>query len=229
MRFPKGLDATDFIGALTMATIESIATEPPLRAVINNVPGFILDWRKTTGADQWDEMWEGVLHMAPSPNRQHQKFEFRLENWLESNWAIPNGCKVFHQINVSPGGTWTKNYRTPDLVLITPDRFHIDRNEYFEGAPAVVVEIHSPGDEAYEKLPFYAALGTPEVWIIDRDSKLPEIHVLEGGTYRLVEATADGWFHSPLTDAQMRVVNPGKLTLRVAGDEATRQELPDDA
>ena len=57
--------------------------------------------RKRIGADQWDEMWEGVLHMAPSPNRDHQRFEFKLAAWLELNWAEPNGCCVYQRINVA--------------------------------------------------------------------------------------------------------------------------------
>jgi Uma2 family endonuclease len=60
---------------------------------------------------------------------------------------------------VAPPGGWPDNHRIPDLVLLTPARFAIDRNEYFEGAPDVVVEIRSPGDESYEKRDFYAALG----------------------------------------------------------------------
>ena len=57
---------------------------------------------------------------------------------------------------------WTKNYRIPDLVLLTPDRFHIDKCDYMAGAPLVCVEIFSPDDESYEKLPFYASLGVPD-------------------------------------------------------------------
>ena len=146
-----------------------------MKAVLSEVPQYILDWRRTTGADQWDEMWEGVLHMVPPPNREHQDLEGALERWLRSHWAEPQGNKVYHQIAVSPEGTprgeWVHNYRTPDLVLLLPGDFGIDRNEYFAGPPSVVVEIRSPNDETYEKLPFYAEIGVPEVWVIDRDSK----------------------------------------------------------
>ena len=123
-----------------------------MKAVMPEVPQHVLQWRKRIGADQWDEMWEGVLHMAPSPNRDHQDFEFELEAWLRKHWATPNGCRVYHQINISDPGTWPNNYRIPDLVLLTPERFDIDCNSYFDGGPDAVVEIHSPGDEAYEKV-----------------------------------------------------------------------------
>jgi hypothetical protein len=30
------------------------------------------NWR-ALGLDRWDEMWEGVLHMAPAPTLEHQR------------------------------------------------------------------------------------------------------------------------------------------------------------
>ncbi|MCZ6795223.1 MAG: Uma2 family endonuclease, partial [Planctomycetota bacterium] len=117
-----------------------------MKAVIAKIPDSLLAWRSRTGADRWDENWEGVLHMPPMPNRDHQNFEWSLETYLRLRWARPQGCKVFHQINLSSLGGWPDDYRIPDLVLLTPDRFDVDRNEYFEGPPSAVVEIRSPDD-----------------------------------------------------------------------------------
>ncbi|MEX2120353.1 MAG: Uma2 family endonuclease [Pirellulales bacterium] len=193
------------------------------------VPQRLLQWRQETGADQYDEIWEGVLHMPPVPNREHQDLEGSLEFWLRLHWAQPLGHKVYHQINVaSPGGWPDKNYRVPDLVLLTPDRFGIDRNEYFDGGPDVVVELHSPNDESYEKLDFYAAVGVREVWIIDRDSRRPELFVCGEGRHAPRTADADGWIASAATGIELRhVAAAHKLALRMAGREGTRQELPD--
>jgi len=199
-----------------------------MRAVMPEVPPEILAWRKRTGADMWDEMWEGVLHMAPVPNRHHQDLEWSMETYLRLRWARPSGNRVYHNINVASPGGWPNNYRIPDLVLLTPKRFGIDRNEYFEGAPDVVVEIRSPGDESYEKLEFYAQLGVPEVWIIERDSKAPEIYVLQAGRYMQKAASAEGWVLSDVTDIELRIGHPGKLAMRLAGDDSTREDLPED-
>ena len=166
--------------------------------------------------------------MPPMPNREHQDLEASLETFLRLRWAPGRGAKVYHQINVASIGGWPKDYRIPDLVVLLPQRFAIDRNEYFEGGPDVVVEIHSPGDESYEKLPFYADLGVPEVWVIERDTKEPEIHALKRGRYKKLAARADGWLRSPGTGVELRVGRPGKLAVRLAGDEASRQELPGD-
>ena len=199
-----------------------------MKAVIADIPQHLLDWRARIGADQWDEMWEGVLHMPPAPNREHQAFESALERWIYDHWARPNGARVYHQINVASPGGWPHDYRIPDLVLLAPDRFHIDRNEYFEGAPTAVVEIHSPGDEAYEKLPFYAAIGVPEAWIVRRDTKRPELYVLQGKDYAKQPPGADGWLDSPATGVRLRGEQGGKLGIQLAADEATRRLLPED-
>src|SRR5438093_132592 len=61
--------------------------DAPMKAVIPCVSDPILAWRKHSGADQYDEMWEGVLHMPPVPNRFHQDLEFALEAWLRWFWA----------------------------------------------------------------------------------------------------------------------------------------------
>jgi Uma2 family endonuclease len=195
---------------------------------MSQVPPEILNWRKRTGSDQWDEMWNGVLHMVPAPNREHQDFEWALEAFLRARWARPRKCKVYHDINVASPGGWPHDYRIPDLVLLTPDRFSIDRNEYFEGAPAVVVEIRSEGDETYEKLDFYAAIGVPEVWIVDRDTRSPQIHVIEGDRYREKTPEASGWLRSDLTGIEMQQASGDKLSLRLADDPSSVEELPQD-
>ena len=199
-----------------------------MKAVMSEVPPHILQWRKHTGADIWDEMWEGVLHMTPAPNIEHQHFQWALTTWLAQNWARPNGNTVYSQVNVAAVGGWPNDYRIPDVVLLTPDRFHINRKEYLEGPPLVVVEIRSPGDESMEKVPFYARIGVPEAWIIDRDTKAPTIYVLRGGNCEEVAAAADGWLHSAATGIRLRGEGGNKLALQMADDQSTRRLLPED-
>ena len=199
-----------------------------MRAVMPEVLPDIRAYRQRTGADRWDEMWEGVLHMPPSPNRTHQEFEGEVETWLRTHWARPNGNKVYHQINLASPGGWPNNYRIPDLLLLTPDRFGIDHNEYFEGPPLVVVEIRSPGDETIEKMPFYAEIGVPEVWIIDRDTKAPELHILEDADYTKAKPDDDGRFHSAAAGVDFRPEPGQKLAIQIAGQPNTKQRLPED-
>jgi Uma2 family endonuclease len=199
-----------------------------MKAVIADVSVDLLEQRKRTGADRWDEMWEGVLHMPPMPNRYHQNLAWSLETYLRLVWVPTREARVFHEINLCPVGGWPNNYRVPDLLILLPERYAIDRNEYFEGAPSVVVEIHSPGDEAYEKLSFYADLGVPEVWIIDRDTCAPEIYELKRKRYKRKAASADDWLVSAATSLELRRAGGNKLAIRLAGDETSRQDLPSD-
>lgn len=198
-----------------------------MKAVMPEIPQHVLDWRKRIGADQWDEMWEGVLHTPPAANREHQVLSAQFWKWLTDCWAQPGGNEVYVPRNVASVGGWPHDYRIPDVVLLTPDRFHIERNDYLEGAPTAVVEIHSPGDEAYEKLPFYAKLGVPEVWIIDRDGKTPELYVLRESDYQKQSPAADGWLTSGATGVRLRAAD-GRLAVEMSGKPETSRRLPEE-
>ena len=164
--------------------------------------------------------------MGPSPNLEHQRFEGALEVFLNLQWSKNARARVYHTINLSPGGDWTKDYRVPDLVILTSATRAIEKDEYIEGPPDVVIEIRSPGDESLEKLGFYAGLGVPEVWIFDRDSKTPTLYKLAGEEYAIAAASADGWYRSAVTQLEFRVIRPGKLTMRLERDESTEEDLP---
>ncbi len=202
-----------------------------MQAVIANMPTKWLEERKHSDAAQWDEMWKGVLHMPPMPNRMHQRFCRNLQIYLQTVWAEPLGGQVDQEVNLTTPADeaeWTLNYRIPDLVLLTPDRFVIDKGEFMAGAPLVVIEVRSPRDETYEKFPFYSQLGVPEVWVFDRDSRTPEIYSRdEDSTYRLCSPDADGWIQSTAAGIEFLQSLPGKLWIRLAGDDSSARELDD--
>jgi Uma2 family endonuclease len=201
-----------------------------MRAVIAEMPKHWLAERATSDAAQWDEIWNGELHMPPMPNRMHQYLERDLMNYVLKRWALPNGNDVTHQVNLTTPidePNWRNNYRIPDLVLLTPDRFHIDKGEYMAGAPLVCVEVYSPGDDSYQKLDFYAGLGVPEVWIIARDSRETDLYLLRpDGTYSEQPIGPGGWVCSPATGIELRPTPSGKLAVRMNGDESTEEVIP---
>ena len=198
-----------------------------MKAVMPQVPEAILAWRRRTGADRWDEMWEGVLHMTPAPTKKHQALQGQLNTWLDTYWAKPHGGEVLPTVNVASVGGWPDDYRIPDLVWLTPDRFDIDRDEYLEGDPSVVVEIRSPGDETLEKLTFYAKLGVPEVWIIERDTRVPRVLRLAGAGYEDAAPDAAGWIRSPATEVRLRAEAEGKLGIQMGVETASFRSLPE--
>jgi len=198
-----------------------------MRAVMAVAPADFLQLRRRRGADIWDEMWEGVLYMPPAPNIEHQDFEGQLEAWVRAHWAHVRGRRVYHGVNLAPVGGWPDNYRIPDLVLLAEDCAAKNCGECLEGPPTVVIEIRSPGDEALEKLPFYANLSVPAVWVIDRDSRTVEIHALRAGTQERITPAPDGWLHSAATGIRLRPERDRKLAIQMAGDPASLRFLPD--
>jgi Uma2 family endonuclease len=201
-----------------------------MKVIASVAPPGLVERRRRMGVDRRDEMWMGVLHMNPLPNRDHQELVMALAFWLKTHWGRPGGNKVHIERNVAKPGGWPEDYRGPDLVLLTPDRFEPDKNEFIEGPPTAVIEIRSPDDESYDKLTFYAELGVPEVWIVDRDTKQPEIFVLDQPSrqYEKHAVNIDGWLASGFSDIRLRAARGPKLAVEMAGARTSYAELPDD-
>ena len=139
--------------------------------------------------------------------------------YLDQCWAKPRGCKAHHGVNITTRkdeANWLHNFRIADIVLLTPDRFHIDKNEYML---LVVVEIASPGDETYDKFSFYAGRKQiPEVWVIHRDTRTPEMHhrLSSRGIFVLMAGFA------VRHGVEFRQTRVGKVWARIDGNESTR-------
>jgi Uma2 family endonuclease len=61
-----------------------------------------------------------------------------------------------------------------------------NRGSHWYGGPDFAVEVVSPGDRVLEKLSFYAAVGTSELLVIDRDPWRLERFGLEAGKMQSV-------------------------------------------
>ena len=132
-------------------------------------------------------------------------------------------------MNIAPPGGWPNDYRIPDLIVWKTPQDGGNKRTHFEGPPLVVIEIYSgPDDEAYEKLPWYASLGVPEVWIIGRDTKDVDLFVLQADGYREKSPEADGWVASEATGLQLRPLATGKLCIRIGEDPSSVEEIPED-
>ena len=87
-----------------------------------------------------------------------------------------------------------------------------------------MIEIRSPNDESYEKLPFFAKLGVREVVIIDRSKKHPEVYRLAGSQYLAVAPDSDGWVLCEVLGIRLRAEGEQTAVLAIvdAADPAIR-------
>jgi Uma2 family endonuclease len=142
----------------------------------------LIEARKRTDADRWDEVWEGVYVVSPQPNNEHQKIIFRLGAILEEVIDRAELGTAFPGVNLSDQEEdWKYNYRAPDIAVFLKTGKAVDCDTFWRGPADFLVEIVSPYDSTYEKIPFYDKLGVVELLIVDRDPWKLELHTRIGG------------------------------------------------
>ncbi len=131
------------------------------------------------------EIVDGVLYMAPSPNRGHQNAALEIASYLRTHVKMTGLGQVF----IAPFDV-ELNHRTvvqPDVIVVLNPNLHIITESRIIGAPDLVVEISSPGTVGYDrekKQHAYAHAGVPEYWIADPWSRTIEVLTLEEDDYR---------------------------------------------
>ena len=148
--------------------------------------------RQLTGADRFDEVWEGVYMMAPLADDEHQDLQLGLASAIRSA-ALPLGALVRAGVNVSDRDEdWKHNYRCPDVVAFLPGTTAKNRGTYWLGGPDFAVEIISRHDRSRDKFPFYAGVNVRELLLVDRHPWALELHVLNESAYTLLGTSTLG-------------------------------------
>jgi Uma2 family endonuclease len=138
--------------------------------------------RDSSETSKYDEVWEGVLVVAPLPNNNHQRMVTRLANAFSAVIDWDNGDQVLSGTNVSDREVdWKSNYREPDVAVYLSTNPAKDAGTHWVGGPDLAVEIVSPGEDPHHKLDFYAKVNTRELLIVDRDPWVLELYQLQGG------------------------------------------------
>jgi len=134
------------------------------------VANDLIAQRKAQQADRFDEVWEGVYMMSPMANNEHQRLATELSIAIGTAVDWKGLGRTFTGANVSDRrAEWTKNYRVPDVLVFSQDTAAEDCDTHWFGGPELAIEIVSLGDRTLDKLDFYAAIGTQELLVIDRD------------------------------------------------------------
>jgi Uma2 family endonuclease len=184
--------------------------------------------RRSKGLDRRDEVWEGVLHMTPAPSLEHQRVLDRIIEFLAPLLRQRGRGTLISSVNVFRDASAAPDYRIPDLAFVASGRERVLQPDGIRGGgPDAVIEIRSPDDETYEKLPFYAALGVAEVIVVQRDSKEPEIFRLGGAEYSPIEPDGDETLLSIALGVRLRRVAGPAARLRIddASDPSVSVEI----
>jgi Uma2 family endonuclease len=153
----------------------------------------LISRRRRTGADRYDEIWDGIYVMTPLADDEHQALVsgFTAVLHVAVEWAGLG--RVRPGVNVTDReDDWKQNYRCPDVVVFTNETRAENRGTHWLGGPDFVVEIVSPHDRSREKLAFYAAIGVRELLLVDRGPWTLELYRLEGSTLKLVVKSEPG-------------------------------------
>lgn len=141
------------------------------------------------------ELIDGEHYVTPSPNTRHQRLVRRLLAAFEDHLRLhPDAGEPF----VAPFDVVFGQFDVvePDLLFITADQQEILTEKHVRGAPALVVEILSPGTRRVDekvKYRLFDRSGVREYWLVDPELDLIKVfrRAVDGSFPRVAEITAD--------------------------------------
>jgi Uma2 family endonuclease len=139
----------------------------------------LLERRRRAGVDRLDEVWQGIRHMVPAPGYEHARIAQQLAELLGPAARAAGLEPAMHEFNL---GESEHDFRVPDGGLHRPGAAGV-----WLSTAALVVEILSPEDESWQKLPFYAAHHVDEVLIVDPAKRTVTWLALRDGEYQPVQ------------------------------------------
>jgi Uma2 family endonuclease len=124
------------------------------------------------------ELDDGELVMEPSPTLRHHRIRDRIARSLTDFVQHHELGEITVEMDFRLG---TATVRNPDVAFITADHLkHIDPDHSpLEGAPALAVEVVSPGNSAKDmqkKVSQYLAAGSKAVWVVNPALRQVQIH-----------------------------------------------------
>lgn len=126
------------------------------------------DFYREAGEDTNWEYLDGRIVMHSPASKRHEEL-FRFLMFLVSGYADGRGGGIVlgSRYPMRLDARWSPE---PDLLVVRPDRQHLLKQAYLDGAADLVIEIASdsdPGLDRREKLPRYREAGIEEIWLVD--------------------------------------------------------------
>lgn len=194
----------------------------------SNLQNDLIRARRESGADRYDEVWDGVYVMSPAPDPQHQGIGGKLYIVFDEVIESDGLGDAHFGVNVTDRfEEWAKNYRVPDLTVYLHGNPVEHSGPAFVGGPDFLVEIRSDDDRTWEKLPFFANLNVREILIVERDPwKLTLLRLVEGTYTEVGTSTPESGaaLRSEVIPLTFRLGrNPaGAVTIEIRHDDGRR-------
>jgi len=118
------------------------------------------------------ELIDGEHFVTPSPVVRHQRVSTALLSALDAHCRSTGVGEVFH----APLDVVLSRHDVvePDLFVVLADQAEVITEKHVRGAPAIVIEILSPGTRRRDetlKRNLYARAGVREYWMVDPDAR----------------------------------------------------------
>lgn len=153
--------------------------------------------------DGWRyEVLDGVLYMSTAPSPRHQRISLNMalllveqidRRGLGETFDAPIGVMMPFATPVQP-----------DIVVVLAEQEEIISDQRIVGVPALLVEILSPSNAAYDleiKANLYARAGVPEYWVVRPDERDILVHSspepASGRYLQVRHVVPDGELRSP--------------------------------
>lgn len=176
----------------------------------------LLEERRRLGLDRRDEVWDGVVHMAPSPSRVHSRIQVKLVQIL-APIAERQHLELFVELDMMDPVKGEQDYRQPDITIADPA---LTSSRAIQPGAHVAIEIVSANEDARAKLPFYARQRVQEVWLLDPRARTIEVYCDE-----VLVTSHAGVVRSFALQLELSVVDDA-LAIR-DGDDVHRVDLRD--
>lgn len=142
----------------------------------------LIEDRRRTGIDRFDEVWEGVYVVNPPPSFRHSTIAGLILDLLRPH-AEARGLVVRREVGIGR----PDDHRIPDVVVAaTAD---LDEAGHYLLTAAIAVEVLSP-NERIDKQPFYLAHGVTEVIVVDPATGTVELYAVAPDSARYQPVTA---------------------------------------
>ncbi|WP_300011194.1 Uma2 family endonuclease [Pseudonocardia sp.] len=150
---------------------------------LHDPPEVLQEWlerRRALGQDGFDEVWEGVYHVAPMAHGRQGRTEHALVLALHGR-ARSAGLVGSGPVTIGR----PDDYRVPDAVYL-----RTRETELWNPTAAIVVEILSPNDESRRKFDFYFRAGVEEMLLVDPLERTVEWYVRGADAFVPAERSA---------------------------------------